>query len=130
MKVLGKIALDTNIVIDYFADDETINSKLQLVDNVYLPSIVIGELYYGALKSGKAFRIAQLEHFVKDKAVLNCDFDTGQAYASVHLKLRKAGKPIPSNDIWIAALAIQYNIPLVSRDKHFDFEEDLELLKW
>ena len=56
---------------------------------------------------------------------LPCDFDTARLYGRIKAELRRKGKPIPENDIWIAAAAIQYGLTLVTRDRHFDFIDGL-----
>ena len=93
--------------------------------------IVIGELYYGAFNSEIPIKyIFQILNIEKQATIVECNKETGKTYGEIKAKIIKKSIRIPDNDIWIAALAIQYKIPLVSRDKHFEFVEDLELLKW
>jgi len=61
---------------------------------------------------------------------LNCDHETGRFYGIVKMELKTKGRPIPENDIWIIALALQYQMPVVSRDKHFENIENLQLIRW
>ena len=62
--------------------------------------------------------------------VLDIDRDTTYQYAKIGLELKKIGKPIPSNDLWIAALCGQHSLPLLSRDRHFDVVSGLKRLEW
>lgn len=106
----GKYLLDTNIVIALFGNDTNVQTKLGQASEVLIPSIVFGELYYGARKSGRAeANVQRVDELLAVSAVLDCDAETSQHYAIIKNDLRLKGKPIPENDIWIAALALQYN---------------------
>lgn len=127
----GKYLLDTNIVIALFANDEAVKKNLELAQEVFLPSIVIGELFYGAHKSARAKEnIARIDSFASSNTVLGCDFETSKLYGEIKNFLSNKGRPIPENDIWIAAIAIQHNLSLVSRDSHFDEIENLVIEIW
>lgn len=98
---------------------------------MFIPAIVLGELYYGARKSGQAEKnLARIEEFVRGVAVLACNAGTAREYGLIKNQLRVKGRPIPENDIWIAAVARQRDLVLVSRDDHFAEVEDLKLEKW
>ncbi len=127
----GRYLLDTNVVIALFANDSVVVEHIKDVDEVFVPSIVIGELYYGAQKSGRVnANIKRIDEFVADNVVLNCDVETAKWYGQVKNGLRKKGRPVPENYIWIAALAFQYDLILVSRDGHFNEVENLSVEKW
>ena len=116
----GNFLLDTNIVIALFEKDTNIIEKINVSEKIFIPSIVLGELYYGAFNSSKKqSNIEKNNQFQKDANVLNCDASTGFFYGKIKKKLKLKGNPIPENDIWIAALALQNNLILVSKDKHF-----------
>lgn len=126
----GSALLDTNIVIALFAGEEAIR-KLTTINEVFVPAIVIGELYFGAQKSSRSSEnIARIEEFTLNCAVLPCDTSTAKHYSLIKHKLKERGRPIPENDIWIAAVAIQYKLPLISRDQHFQNVEGLLLEQW
>ncbi len=74
--------------------------------------------------------IHRIEEFAKQCSVLNCDESTSLLYGKVKSSLKIIGKPIPENDIWIAALVIQHKLKLATRDRHFDFIEGLEKEEW
>ena len=118
-----RIALDTNRYVDLCNGmDETV----RLVENaeaVVLPFVVLAELRAG-FAQGR--RHVENEHvlrrfLLKDGVhVLFADEQTTHYYASVFRQLRKQGTPIPTNDMWVASLILQHNLPLHARDKHFD----------
>jgi tRNA(fMet)-specific endonuclease VapC len=98
---------------------------------VYLPSVVVGELLYGALTSAQVrSNVDRIEEFVATSSVLACDLDTARHYGSIKHQLRRKGRPLPDNDLWIAALAQQHGLTLVSRDRHFQEINNLQLEVW
>ncbi|MBW4638670.1 MAG: type II toxin-antitoxin system VapC family toxin [Gloeocapsa sp. UFS-A4-WI-NPMV-4B04] len=114
------LLLDTNIIIGLFADEEAVKSNFAQADAAFVPSIVASELYYGARKSARTTKnLERIDELVAESAVLVCDVETAQYYGEVKNKLRLKEQPLPENDIWIAALALQYNLTLVTRDTHF-----------
>jgi len=127
----GRYLLDTNIVIALFANDTAVTNNLQNAQEVFVPSIVVGELYYGAQRSGRVKQnIAQIDSFRAANTILICDGTTASVYGTVKNELRKKGRPIPENDIWIAAIALQYNLTLVTRDAHFKEVNSLQIEAW
>jgi len=87
---------------------------------VALPTIVAGELLFGALNSGlQARNYTRYEAFIDGALLLCVDRDTARHYAQLRLALKRAGRPIPENDIWIAALCLQHGLVLVTSDGHF-----------
>ena len=127
----GKYLLDTNIVIALFANDASVMESLTKAEEVFIPSVVIGELFYGAHKSARAKdNLARIDEFASSNLVLGCDMETARIYGDVKNALRIKGHPIPENDIWIAAIAIQHNLTLVSRDGHFNEIESLNVVIW
>lgn len=122
----GRYLLDTNIVIALFANEAVVQQKLSAATEVFIPSIVLGELYYGAYKSARAAsNITRVNEFAASNPVLVCDTETAQHYGQIKEKLRAKGHPIPENDIWIAAVAVQQQLTLISRDGHFDSVDGL-----
>ncbi len=118
-----KLALDTNRYIDLCRGDATVVETIELADEVWLPFIVLGELRAGfAVGSQGPRNEAVLRHFLLKSgvAVLYADEQTTQQYGAVYRQLRKQGTPIPTNDMWIAALVLQHSLVLFARDAHFD----------
>ena len=129
--VNGNFLLDTNIVIALLANEKPVIEKLTMAEKVFLPCIVLGELYFGAYKSVHVDKnLVRLDEFVSGNSVLDCDAHTGKYYGRIKNGLRIKGRPIPENDIWIAAIAQQYRLTLVSRDTHFTEIDDLLLETW
>ena len=80
----GRYLLDANIVIALFADEVTVKDKLAKADEVFVPSIVIGELHFGARKSGRVKEnLARIDELAADSVILGCDTDTARRYGKV-----------------------------------------------
>ena len=127
----GRYLLDTNIIIDLLADVEAVRTRLADAEEAFAPSIAIGELYYGAEKSTHPEENAvRIEQFASVTTVLGCDTQTARQYGQIKNLLRARGRPIPENDLWIAAIARQHALTLVTRDKHFSDIEDLPTVAW
>ncbi len=115
--------LDTNCYCDFCAGDENALKVIQTARKIYLPFAVLAELRAGFLCGTKARKNERtLTVFLNSSRVqvLYPDENTTHHFAAVFAQLRLLGKPIPTNDIWIAALAIQHDLILYSRDNHFD----------
>ncbi|MBU6228728.1 MAG: type II toxin-antitoxin system VapC family toxin [Cyanobacteria bacterium REEB459] len=129
--MIGRVLLDTNIVIALFADEAIIKDNLAQTSEVFIPSIVIGELYYGARRSGRIeANLARVDELVAGSTILVCDAETARQYGGVKNRLRLKGRPLPENDVWITALALQHNLILVTRDTHFQEVENLQTVNW
>ncbi|WP_446336612.1 PIN domain-containing protein [Coleofasciculus sp. G1-WW12-02] len=127
----GRYLLDTNIIIALFADEVAVKNSLIQADEIFVPSIAVGELCYGANKSGRSKEnLERIEELIANSTVLGCNTQTARHYGDVKNKLRLKGRPLPENDIWIAALALQYNLTLVTRDGHFQEIETLLTVVW
>ena len=127
----GKFLLDTNIIIALFAPESVIQKHLITAQAVFVPAIVLGELYYGARNSERVEEnVTRIENFAAVNQILHCDAKTAQYYGLIKQKLRQKGQPIPENDIWIAAIAQQYELTLVSRDQHFSKIDGLQIETW
>ena len=98
---------------------------------VFLPLVALGELYKGALASSRpAANIRLVDDFLLIAALLYPDSATAQSYAQASLGLSRKGRPIPENDIWIAAVALECEMPLATRDEHFSEVEGLQIIRW
>ncbi len=96
-----------------------------------MPVIVLGELHYGARKSTRTEEnLIRLEAFTESSNVLPRNATTARIYGATRDALRRKSRPIPENDIWIAAIALQNGLILVSRDSHFEHVEGLRLEHW
>ncbi|MFL5242806.1 MAG: type II toxin-antitoxin system VapC family toxin [Gemmataceae bacterium] len=127
----GKYLLDTNIVIALFEGARSVVQRLGRASQVFVPSITVGELFYGAYQSTHVQEnLQRIEEFVAVNTVLACDAATAELYGHVKSRLQSKGRSLPDNDIWIAALARQHGLTLVSRDVHFKEIERLRLEAW
>jgi len=129
LKANGKLAVDTNAVIAYREGIKPVCKLIDESDILFLPVIVLGELLYGAKNSAR-----QLENedainiFSNNSVIVPIDESIAICYANVRLKLKKAGCPIPENDIWVAATCMDIDVP--SKDGHFENIPDLEVIYW
>jgi tRNA(fMet)-specific endonuclease VapC len=127
----GSFLLDTNIAVALLAGEDTIRASLNQSGLIFLSSVVLGELFYGARKSARvASNLAKVEELAAKFVVLNCDVSTARHYGEIRDLLRAKGRPIPENDIWIAAHAQQYELTLVTRDAHFSAVEGISIEVW
>jgi tRNA(fMet)-specific endonuclease VapC len=127
----GSLLLDTNLVIALFANDSKAGELIATATGVFVPTIVFGELFFGARKSGRPDEnIARIAEFAVRTSVLSCDVQTAFTYGIIKDSLRRKGTPIPENDVWIAAVAIQRDLTLGTRDAHFSNVDQLRLVAW
>ena len=122
--------LDTNIVIDFFRNSQKTKDKLKEIDQLSTSAIVLGELIYGAENSSNREKhIKQINDFSRSCFVLPITEETSKIYGKIKTQLKTDGHPIPENDIWIAAHAIESNFILLSNDTHFQLISDLLIEK-
>ena len=123
--------LDTN-ALSAVADGE--DAAMELVagaDRIAVPVIVLGEYRLGIAQSRhRASYEVWLREWIAAVDILDIDERTTDSYSRIGLELKQKGKPIPTNDLWIASLCRQHSLPLVSRDKHFDFVSGLRRVGW
>lgn len=116
----GRYLLDTNIAIAILENDHSVSQLFQPGSAYFLSCTAVGELYFGAFNSGRIqHNLERIHALIKLIPVLPCDHDTSHSYGEIMALLRKKGKPIPTNDIWIAAVARQRKLTLLTRDRHF-----------
>ena len=118
-----KLALDTNRYTDLCRGNADVVEIVESADEVWLPFIVLGELRAGFAVGNQGPRNeAILRRFLLKPGidVLCADEQTTHHYSYVYRQLRKQGTPMPSNDMWIAALVLQHSLVLYARDAHFD----------
>lgn len=127
----NRLVLDTNAVSAVLGEDTDAFRQLESHSEWLLPVIVMGELFYGAYASTQVRpNLDKLAQFTGLCTPLLIDSETATHYGRLRTELRFKGKPIPSNDAWIAALCRQHNAPLLTRDLHFDHVEQLQKLSW
>lgn len=118
-----RVALDTHRYVDFARGDESVVEILEHADEVLLPLVVLAELRAGfAVGTRGAHNEGGLRRFLLRAGVslLFPDEQTTHHYAAIFRQLRQQGTPIPTNDLWIAALVMQHGLVLCTRDAHFD----------
>jgi tRNA(fMet)-specific endonuclease VapC len=122
---------ETNAVSSLAKQVPGINAALNSATSLLIPVPVIGEYRYGIAQSKRGASLARwFEGFIADCLVLDITNETTRHDAAIGVDRRRIDKPIPTNDIWIAAFCRQHNLPLLSRDPHFDVVRDLKRVGW
>ena len=119
---MKRVLIDTNIYIEAMLGNEEIIDKLREVESIGLSPISLGELFAGIkLRKSRKTQLTQLAEFLDYPRVVlySVAERTADFYSEIYLKLREAGKPIPTNDIWIAATALEHGLTVFTLDKHF-----------
>lgn len=123
--------LDTNAFSAFADADEALLSVLDGTEELFLPVIVLGEYRYGISSSRYRTRYQQwLARDLQLFRVLEIVESTTVHYATIRSLLKTQGTPIPANDCWIASLAKEYRLPVVSRDMHFDWVKGIRRIAW
>jgi tRNA(fMet)-specific endonuclease VapC len=125
------VILDTNALSAFVDGDVHVGEVLRRQSRAAIPVIVLGEFRYGIAGSRhrgeyEKWLDAHLPHF----DILPVTDGTAIAYAALRVALKRSGRPIPANDAWIAALALQHRLPVLSRDAHFDVVPNLDRRNW
>jgi len=127
----GSFLLDTSVVVDLFRNDTAVEQRTRDATAIYVASIALGELYYGARKSRQVAQgVIYVDQFATRNIVLDCDIETARRFGIIKKQLQDKGRPIPDNDIWIAAVALQHGLTLATRDAHFSAVENLTYEIW
>lgn len=123
--------LDTNAISAFFEGIPAVCDRIAAAEMPALPSIDLGEYRFGLagsrLSAELDAKLGRLERFAQVLAVAAA---TARHYATIRRELKKAGLPIPENDLWIAALTRQHALPLLSDDAHFDHVAGIERISW
>lgn len=122
MVTFMKILLDTNTYVAFKRGNPEVLEVLQQAGQIGLCSVVLGELLAGfALGNRESRNLEELDEFLQAPRVvlLTVDEVTAKYYAKVYKQLRTQGQPIPTNDLWITAIALQHSFALLSYDQHF-----------
>ena len=125
-----KIVLDTNIYCD-FAEGipDAVDAMATYGEYIFIPSIVIGELSFGFMKgSRQQFNEKKLQQIISRLRIeiIDVNKNVARRYAIIYLSLVKKGAKIPINDVWIAACCMEVGGTLLTRDKHFEFVDQIE----
>ena len=123
--------LDTNALSAFVDGDAGVGDVLRRQVRAAIPVVVLGEFRYGiAASRQRASYEAWLDSNLLHFDVLSVTDETAIAYAALRVTLKRSGRPIPANDAWIASLALQHRLPVLSRDEHFDVVPGLNRTSW
>ena len=117
-----RVALDTNRLTDLFQGDSELADRLGECDEVWLPLMVLAEIkagFYGGSQQPRNEVLLQSFLAKPTVGIMLPARETAEHYARLFVQLKRAGTPIPDNDLWIAALALEHDLQLITRDNHF-----------
>ncbi len=117
-----RVALDTNRLTDLFQGDFGLAEQLAGCEQVWIPLVVLAEIkagFYGGSQRSRNEALLQRLLAKPTVGVLLPGRETAEHYARLFVQLKRAGTPVPDNDLWIAALALEHDLVLITRDQHF-----------
>lgn len=127
----GRYLLDTNVAIGVLNQEVDLAARQGRGLEALLCLTVVGELYFGAERSAyPETNCDRVERLVALCPVLPHDLATARRYGWLKAVLRQLGRPIPENDLWIAACALRHGLVLATRDRHFDQIDGLRVEPW
>ena len=119
--------LDTNALSAWAEGLASVEASFRSADRIVIPSVVLGEYYFGIRQSRHRNRYEDwLRRYLPLAEIATVTQATADVYADIRLELKHLGTPIPPNDAWIAALARQHDLPIMSNDTHFDVVDGLQ----
>lgn len=123
--------LDTNALSAAADGQPAAIGLIARADRIAIPVVVLGEYQFGIAQSKQREAYENwLDEWTAVVEVLDIDQDTARHYAAIGLNLKRIGKPIPTNDLWIAALCRQHTLSLLSQDRHFDAVTGIQRIGW
>jgi tRNA(fMet)-specific endonuclease VapC len=127
----GRYLLDTNVAIRILNNELDLEARRGEEPEAFLSVTVVGELFFGAEKSGRPeANKARVDRLIELCPLVPHNLDTARHYGEVKKRLQEQGRPIPENDIWIAAAALQHGLTVVTGDPHFKHVEGLLVESW
>ena len=129
--MIGDILIDTTVAVAHLRGVATVSERLANAQLCYLSTVALGELHFGLWRSTRREENRlQLDRWLQVIALLAVDESVAERYGQLKQQLLQAGTPIPENDLWIAACALQHGLPLATRDAHFNQVPGLQVLDW
>lgn len=127
----GEIALDTSVAVRFLNGDTAVTEKVLTLPDIILPMVVVGELLFGAENSTRPLKnLPRYLEFITACVAMPVGRETAAIYARTRLALKRKGRPIPMNDVWISAQCLEYGWVLVTDDTDFDYVDGLILEHW
>jgi tRNA(fMet)-specific endonuclease VapC len=125
------VIVDTNALSAFARGEPDIREAIADAPGPYLPVIVLGEYRFGLLSArDRELRLRWLGALAEAWVVLDVTAETAAHYSDIRLRLKQRATPIPSNDTWIAALAREHGLPVLSDDTHFDLVPGIQRVGW
>ncbi len=125
------VLLDTSVVIRHFRRVQAVTEQLEAAEALFLPAVVLGELYHGAFHGSQREReLRSIHELLPAVTVLGITARTAEIFGQISAELALAGTPIPTNDVWVAALAREHGLPVATDDAHFAKVRGLTVLRW
>jgi tRNA(fMet)-specific endonuclease VapC len=129
--VIGDVLLDTTVAVAHLRGLAAVSQRLIEARTRYLPTVALGELYYGVCRSARPDENRQqLQRWLSVTMPLPVTPAIAQRYGTLKDQLARIGSQIPENDLWIAATALVHALPLATRDEHFERVPGLTVLDW
>ena len=118
----GLYALDSSVLVASLRGDQAVRVRLMSATLLYVPSIALGELFFGAYDNPTrpSGGLVDVDALAAAMVILGVDVATARTYGRIKQQLKRQGQMIPDNDLWIAATAIRHNLTLAARDVHFN----------
>ena len=119
---MRELLVDTSAYSEFLRGGEEVGEAIRSADLLCLSPVIVGELLAGFRKGDRQRKNeSELKRFLASPRVdiVDIDFETAERYSLIWLALQKAGTPIPTNDLWIAATAMQHGLRLITLDRHF-----------
>ena len=123
-----RVALDTNRLTDLFQGDSQLADRLATCEEIWIPFVALAEIkagFYGGTQLHRNEILLRKFLAKKTVDVLLPTLETLEQYARIFVQLKRAGTPIPDNDLWIAAQAMERDLVLITRDHHFEYVPQL-----
>lgn len=131
LSTLTQVLLDTGVLIELIRRSTTAHSRFNPEAEVFASVVALGELYHGAWNAAQpSVALAEVDNLYSTLNMLDCDLAIARRYGEMRQALWRKGKPIPDNDIWIAATASAHGLPIVTNDKHFREIDALTVVEW
>lgn len=127
----GEVLFDTNAASAYLRSVPALVDIIDPSGFILVPLAVVGELLYGAHHAGNPnAQLTRVRAFVSRTEIIYPDQETAEIYSREKARLRRTGRMIPENDLWIGATALQYALPLATRDAHFHELDGITVVSW
>ena len=131
MPATGKVVLDTSVVVAVLRRVPGLMERLRGAEELFVPLVALGELEYGAnLATPPERQHEAVRVFMEGATLLVPTARTAAEYGRAKVALKAAGTPIPENDLWIAAIALEHGLPVATRDDHFNRVPGLTVPDW